>query len=137
MAGVIFRQDLRGVPVQVLGETARHRLQIERPVGDVEEQQAARNQALPVDVGGFGGEQMHRDCVTRERVHYDQIEPTGLFALHLDARIAQHDLGFGFRIGQEREPGGGDRFDQRIDFVEADEVAGTAPGGHGSRSPGR
>src|SRR5579872_156175 len=74
---------------------------------------------------------MHGDRVAGERVHRYKIE-NRRFVIHLDTRVAENDLDLGFRIRQESEPGGGDLLYQWIDFIEADEIAGTAKCGHSS-----
>ena len=74
----------------MVGHTAHHWFQIQRPIRDVHHQQSTGFEALTVDVRALSGEQVHRDSVAGERVDDDHVV---VVAFALGEFTLQHDAG--------------------------------------------
>ena len=96
-------------------------------VRNVQTQQAVALEMLSEHLDALLCQQVHRYRVAAEGIHGQHVEPLrlggGNFLLHLDPRIAQHDLHLGRRIASIGEILVGNPDHVRIDFVEADRVA--------------
>ncbi len=97
----------------------------------MQQQQPARCQTAPVDVGALAGEQVERNGIAGECVNGNEVVLTGLargeFALQLHARVAQHGFSPRFRVAQERKPAMRERIHIGVDFIEAKCIAGAPP----------
>src|SRR5579863_792527 len=110
----------------MLSQPSSNRLQVKRTVGNMQQQEPSRREMPAVNVSALRGEQMHRDVVARKSIYRDGVEVLRVFAFQLNSRVSQHNVRRCLRVLEIEEQSLGYRFDARIDFIEADGVAGTA-----------
>ncbi len=118
----------------LLGNARHHGRQAEEAVGDVEGDDAARLHVPQVDAQRLLGDEVHRDGITRERVHRQHVEALRRLALEVEARIAQHHLDARLAVREVAEFLARHLDHLRIDVVEAVFVALAAVGGQRARA---
>ena len=122
-------------PLQVLRDGARHGVEVEKTIGNVNRQDAVVLKMTTVYVRALLRQQMHGNRVTGERVHDNHVElvRAGLreLAIHHYPRITDGYLRLGRRVAQVGEDLAVGQIDHgRIDFVEAVVVALARRGSH-------
>src|SRR6185369_821526 len=117
-----------------VGGALHDRLEVEVGVGDVDGQNALRFQVAEVGLKGFAGDEVHGHGVAGEGVHHQQVELLAGLGVEKQAAIAERDFDLGGGATEVDELAAGDLEHERIDFVDAERIAGSSVGGEGAAS---
>src|SRR5260221_1294576 len=108
------------------GQKLHHRRQIQVCVGRVDGEYAVRLQVAQVHRESFARQKVHGNGVAGKVVDRQYIELLRRFILQREARVSQDNVDSRRRIAQVTEGSTRDGDNLRIDFVEAEVVAGLA-----------
>src|ERR1043166_1574898 len=107
----------------MVGLRLHHWSQLQVTIGNVKSDDPARRQMALVELEGFSGKQMDRDCVAGKCIHRDYVIILRRLRLEREPRIAVRNLYLRLGLPQVREDVPGHDLDARINFVEAENVS--------------